>query len=100
MKAVSHRDAALPADGARAARLRHRLDARSSPAPDRTFKDSIAGAAYEEAGIGPDDLDLAEVYDLSTALELDWYENIGLCAEGEAEALLRSAPPPSADGSR
>jgi acetyl-CoA acetyltransferase len=60
------------------------------PAPDRSFKDSIAGAAYEEAGIGPDDLSLAEVYDLSTALELDWYENIGLCGEGEAEALLRS----------
>jgi acetyl-CoA acetyltransferase len=60
------------------------------PPPDRTFKDSIAGAAYEEAGIGPDDLSLAEVYDLSTALELDWYENIGLCGEGEAEALLRS----------
>jgi acetyl-CoA acetyltransferase len=59
-------------------------------APERTFKDSIAGAAYEEAGIGPDDLSLAEVYDLSTALELDWYENIGLCPEGEAEALLRS----------
>ena len=58
--------------------------------PDRSFKDSIAGAAYEEAGIGPDDLSLAEVYDLSTALELDWYENIGLCGEGEAEALLRS----------
>jgi len=58
--------------------------------PDRTFKDSITGAAYEEAGIGPGDLSLAEVYDLSTALELDWYENIGLCGEGEAEALLRS----------
>ena len=82
--------AALPADGARAPRLRHRLHARSSPPPDRGFKDSIAGAAYEEAGIGPDDLSLAEVYDLSTALELDWYENIGLCGEGEAEALLRS----------
>ena len=34
-------------------------------------------------------LSLAEVYDLSTALELDWYEHIGLCAEGEAEQLLR-----------
>ena len=32
---------------------------------------------------------MAEVYDLSSALELDWYENIGLCAEGEAEQLLR-----------
>jgi acetyl-CoA acetyltransferase len=59
-------------------------------APERRYKDSIAWAAYDEAGIGPDDLDLAEVYDLSTALELDWYEHIGLCAEGEAESLLRS----------
>jgi acetyl-CoA acetyltransferase len=54
-----------------------------------TFRDSIAAAAYEEAGIGPDDVDVAEVYDLSSALELDWYENIGLCKEGEAERLLR-----------
>ena len=46
-------------------------------------------AAYEEAGIGPEDVDLAEVYDLSSALELDWYEDIGLCKEGEAERLLR-----------
>jgi acetyl-CoA acetyltransferase len=58
--------------------------------PELTFKDSIAHAAYEEAGIGPEDLSLAEVYDLSTALELDWYENIGLCKPGEAEQLLRN----------
>ncbi len=57
--------------------------------PETPFRDSIAKAAYEEAGIGPEDLDLAEVYDLSTALELDWYENIGLCKPGEAERLLR-----------
>ncbi|MGH9273341.1 MAG: lipid-transfer protein [Acidimicrobiales bacterium] len=56
--------------------------------PDLTFRDSIAAGAYEEAGIGPDELSLAEVYDLSTALELDWYENIGLCKPGEAEKLL------------
>jgi acetyl-CoA acetyltransferase len=56
--------------------------------PELTFKDSIAAAAYEESGIGPDELSLAEVYDLSSALELDWYENIGLCKEGEAERLL------------
>ena len=54
----------------------------------RGFKDSIADRAYAEAGIGPEDLDLAEVYDLSTALELDWYEHIGLCKAGEAERLL------------
>ena len=52
------------------------------------FKDSIALAAYEEAGLGPEDMSLAEVYDLSSALELDWYENIGLCKAGEAERLL------------
>lgn len=63
--------------------------AASVPPPPRPFRDSIAHAAYEEAGVGPEDLDLAEVYDLSTALELDWYENIGLCAPGEAEGLLR-----------
>ena len=53
------------------------------------FRPSITAAAYAEAGIGPDDVDLAEVYDLSSALELDWYEDIGLCGEGEAEKLLR-----------
>jgi acetyl-CoA acetyltransferase len=56
--------------------------------PTHSFRDSIAAAAYEQAGLGPEDLDLAEVYDLSTALELDWYENIGLCKPGEAERLL------------
>jgi acetyl-CoA acetyltransferase len=53
-----------------------------------TFRDAIAQRAYAEAGLGPDDLDVAEVYDLSTALELDWYENIGLCGPGEAEKLV------------
>ncbi len=56
--------------------------------PDTSFRDSIARGAYEQAGIGPDELDLAEVYDLSSALELDWCENIGLCKPGEAERLL------------
>ncbi len=57
-------------------------------APALPFRDAIAAAAYEEAGIGPEDVNLAEVYDLSSALELDWYENLGLCKEGEAERLL------------
>jgi len=57
--------------------------------PGPSFRQSIATGAYEEAGIGPEDVDVAEVYDLSSALELDWYEDIGLCKEGEAERLLR-----------
>jgi acetyl-CoA acetyltransferase len=58
--------------------------------PTRGFKDSIAWQAYDEAGVGPEDVSCAEVYDLSTALELDWYEHIGLCEPGEAEHLIRS----------
>ncbi len=51
-----------------------------------TFRASIARAAYEEAGIGPEDLSLAEVYDLSTALELQWYEGAGAAGRGGREA--------------
>jgi acetyl-CoA acetyltransferase len=65
-------------------------DSSAGGEPERTFKESIAHAAYEEAGISPEDVDLAEVYDLSTALELDWMEDIGLCKRGEAETLLRA----------
>ncbi|MFD3478606.1 lipid-transfer protein [Streptomyces sp. NPDC058695] len=65
-------------------------DSAAAVEPDSvTFRASIARAAYEEAGIGPEDLSLAEVYDLSTALELQWYEDLGLCGEGEAAKLLR-----------
>ena len=58
--------------------------------PALGFKDSIGAQVYAEAGMGPADVDVAEVYDLSSALELDWYEQLGLCPEGEAEALLRA----------
>ncbi len=65
-------------------------DPRGAVAPEQTFKESIGAAAYEEAGIDPGDVSLAEVYDLSTALELDWIEDLALCKRGEAELLLRS----------
>lgn len=65
-------------------------DASGGHEPEHTFKESLAVAAYEEAGIGPEDVDVAEVYDLSTALELDWIEDLGLCKRGEAESLLRA----------
>ncbi|RSS53561.1 lipid-transfer protein, partial [Streptomyces sp. WAC06614] len=59
------------------------------PGAQDSFRSSIARAAYEEAGIGPEDLSLAEVYDLSTALELEWYEDLGLCGTGEGAKLVR-----------
>ena len=54
------------------------------------FRSTLPLKAYEEAGIGPEDVDLAEVYDLSTALELDWIEDLQLAPRGEAAALLRA----------
>ena len=54
------------------------------------YRSTIPVKAYEEAGIGPEDIDLAEVYDLSTALELDWIEDLQLAPRGEAAALLRA----------
>lgn len=59
-------------------------------APAHGFRAALPRKAYEEAGIGPQDVDLAEVYDLSTALELDWIEDLQLCPRGEAAALLRA----------
>ncbi len=54
------------------------------------FRAAIPAKAYEEAGIGPGDVSVAEVYDLSTALELDWYEDLQLCPRGEGAQLVRS----------
>jgi acetyl-CoA acetyltransferase len=54
-----------------------------------SFRAALPKKAYAEAGIGPEDISVAEVYDLSTALELDWYEDLQLCARGDAAKLVR-----------
>jgi acetyl-CoA acetyltransferase len=56
----------------------------------QSFRALLPVKAYEEAGIGPEDISLAEVYDLSTALELDWIEDLQLAPRGEAAGLLRA----------
>jgi len=53
------------------------------------FRAALPRKAYEEAGIGPEDVSVAEVYDLSTALELDWYEDLQFCPRGDAARLVR-----------
>ncbi|HVN42842.1 MAG TPA: lipid-transfer protein [Steroidobacteraceae bacterium] len=55
-----------------------------------SFRAALPAKAYEEAGIAPSEVSLAEVYDLSTALELDWIEDLQLCGRGEAAKLLRA----------
>lgn len=49
-----------------------------------------ASAAYEQAGIGPGDLDVAEVHDAFAPGELIAYEALGLCAEGEGGLYVDS----------
>ena len=47
-----------------------------------------ARAAYEEAGLGPEDLDVVECQDTDAARELQSYEELGLCPPGGSAALL------------
>ena len=47
-----------------------------------------AGEAYEQAGIGPRDLDVIECHDASAPAELMEYESLGLCAKGEGGTLV------------
>lgn len=49
-----------------------------------------AKLAYEQAGLGPEDLDLVELHDAFTISELLYYEALGLCERGGAAALLAS----------
>ena len=47
-----------------------------------------AAKAYEISGLGPDDLDLIELHDCFATAELLHYENLGICADGEAGRLI------------
>lgn len=49
-----------------------------------------ARMAYEQAGVGPQDLSLIECHDAFTISELLYYEALGLCDRGEAPQLLAS----------
>jgi len=49
-----------------------------------------AKRAYEMAGVGPEDIDLVELHDCFATAELVHYENLGLCADGEAGHMIDS----------
>lgn len=46
--------------------------------------------AYEQAGIGPDELDVVELHDAAAPAELMTYEELGFCAPGDGPKLLAS----------
>jgi acetyl-CoA acetyltransferase len=59
--------------------------------PDDKRPDSAtttAFAAYEQAGIGPEDLDAIELHDAMAPAELMLYERLGLCSPGEGPKLI------------
>ncbi len=48
-----------------------------------------ANDAYKQSGIGVNDLDIAEVHDAFTSVELISYEDLGFCNKGEAKHMIR-----------
>ena len=55
-----------------------------------TLTRNAATTAYEQAGIGPEDLDLVELHDCFATAELVHYDNLMLCPEGGAVDFFES----------
>jgi acetyl-CoA acetyltransferase len=55
-----------------------------------SFDSDVRGAkaAYEMAGMGPEDIDLAEVHDCFASAELLHYEDLGFCPKGEGGRFI------------
>jgi acetyl-CoA acetyltransferase len=79
--------------GARAGGVRMAASVLSSGRGDdmrRRFSVGLtARQAYEMAGVGPDELDLVELYDATAVSELYLYGELGLCREDEVDRFVR-----------
>lgn len=63
---------------------------RPPEALDRHIGRRAALAAYEQAGVGPEDIDVAEVHDASAYAEIQQVENLGFCASGDGGPFTAS----------
>ena len=62
--------------------------------PDvNTLTRNAADSAYEQAGVGPEDLDLVELHDCFASAELIHYDNLRLCEPGGAGDFIDSGAP-------
>ncbi|HKY17244.1 MAG TPA: thiolase family protein [Microthrixaceae bacterium] len=62
--------------------------------PDvNTLTRNAATQAYEQAGVGPEDLDLVELHDCFATAELVHYDNLMLCPPGGAVDFFESGAP-------
>jgi acetyl-CoA acetyltransferase len=64
---------------------RHRSDDPTAGSTGRA-----AALAYEAAGIGPDELDCAELHDATAPAELMAYEQLGFASPGQGPELIRA----------
>jgi len=55
-----------------------------------TVAQQASRQAYEMAGVGPKDIDVAEVHDCFTIAEMMAYENLGFAKPGEGKELIRN----------
>jgi acetyl-CoA acetyltransferase len=58
-----------------------------------TLTRNAAKIAYEQAGVGPEDLNLVELHDCFATAELVHYDNLMLCPEGGAVDFFESGAP-------
>jgi acetyl-CoA acetyltransferase len=58
----------------------------SAPSPTA----EAAAAAFEQAGLGPDDVDVAQLQDTESGAEVMHLAETGLCGHGEQERLIQS----------
>lgn len=85
---TSHKRAS--AAGRRAIWVRGIAVGMGSPPGHETIIGRLARQAYQEAGIQPSDIDVAEVHDSIAFNELLAYEELGLCAPGEGARFAES----------
>ncbi len=92
---IAHRFSGTPIY-VRAGEFRTRLggsfDVQNTSFSSRTTpgaSETAARAAFEAAGIGPDEIDIVQLQDTEAGHEVMHLAEIGLCAHGEQEALVR-----------
>ncbi|WP_432474780.1 thiolase C-terminal domain-containing protein [Amphritea sp. HPY] len=54
----------------------------------RALSRDAANEAYEQAGVGPDDIDVIELHDCFTSNEILTYSALGLCADSDMEKFV------------
>ncbi len=88
---VLQSDGAAPAGAVRLAGIGWTTaSARDGDDYDAHLGRRAALAAYEDAGIGPEDVNLAEVHDATSFAEILQIENLGLCPRGEGGPFTQS----------